>query len=282
MSAENRDFKGVWIPKEIWLNESLSVVEKCLIAEIDSLDKGLKGCFAGNGYLGKFIGVSEGRCANIICDLKKRGFIEQVYFDGRERGLRVVNSHKREISFHENVKADFTKTLEQTTRKREHINTVINTGYNNNTNQSGEFFPDQEAEKKEAPPVPQPPPAEKQVADLKTAIEVCSLWCEQNPDQIEYWKGIARKKLTDEELKTEIARFFSYYFRTTESEAHICRTNPLKFFQDGFLGWLPGVGSQRNNNAITGQNNNKRKSYKEQQYELAERVVKDRERLSFE
>jgi hypothetical protein len=25
---ENRDFKGVWIPKEVWLNENLSIIEK--------------------------------------------------------------------------------------------------------------------------------------------------------------------------------------------------------------------------------------------------------------
>ena len=34
----NRDFKGVWIPKEIWLNPDLTLVEKCLLVEIDSLD----------------------------------------------------------------------------------------------------------------------------------------------------------------------------------------------------------------------------------------------------
>lgn len=105
----HRAFKGVWIPKELWLNKDLSIIEKCLLVEIDSLDKG-EGCFAGNDYLSKFIGVSEGRCANMVSGLRKRGFVETVKSDGRKRWIRV--------------KADFTKTLRQTSQKREHSNTV--------------------------------------------------------------------------------------------------------------------------------------------------------------
>jgi len=125
---ENRDFKGVWIPKEIWLNTDLSIIEKVLLVEIDSLDNSDLGCFASNKYLAKFVQLSEGRVANIISDLKKRKFIIQVFFDGRNRGLRISKS---ESSFNENVKGEFTKTGKQSTRKREHNNTVNKT--NNNT-----------------------------------------------------------------------------------------------------------------------------------------------------
>ena len=104
---ENRDFKGVWIPKEIWLNTDLSIIEKVLLVEIDSLDNSERGCFASNEYLASFVQLSEGRVANIISDLKKRKFIIQVFFDGRNRGLRIS---KCESSFNENGKADFTKT----------------------------------------------------------------------------------------------------------------------------------------------------------------------------
>lgn len=142
-----RDFKGVWIPKDIWLNKELSILEKCLITEIDSLDNSDKGCFASNKYLSEFIGVSEGRCANIISDLKKREFIVQCFFDGRNRGLRlhenVKPTFKRESRVHENVKAEFTESLEHTSRKREHSNTVNNTGINTQDNKeiSKEILP---------------------------------------------------------------------------------------------------------------------------------------------
>ena len=124
---ENRDFKGVWIPKEIWLNTDLFIIEKVLLVEIDSLDNSDRGCFASNEYLAKFVQLSEGRVANIISDLKKRKFIIQVFFDGRNRGLRI---NKSESSFNENVKAEYTKTGKQTTRKREHNNTVNKTTNN--------------------------------------------------------------------------------------------------------------------------------------------------------
>jgi hypothetical protein len=41
---ENRKFKGVWIPKDLWLDKDLSMHEKCLLIEIDSLDNDEKGC----------------------------------------------------------------------------------------------------------------------------------------------------------------------------------------------------------------------------------------------
>jgi hypothetical protein len=138
---ENRDFKGIWIPKEIWLNTDLSIIEKVLLVEIDSLDNSERGCFASNEYLASFVQLSEGRVANIISDLKKRKFIIQVFFDGRNRGLRISKS---ESSFNENVKPDLTKTGKQTTRKREHNNTVNKTTNNTDyilSENSKEFSP---------------------------------------------------------------------------------------------------------------------------------------------
>jgi hypothetical protein len=138
---ENRDFKGIWIPKEIWLNTDLSIIEKVLLVEIDSLDNSERGCFASNEYLASFVQLSEGRVANIISDLKKRNFIIQVFFDGRNRGLRISKS---ESSFNENVKPDLTKTGKQTTRKREHNNTVNKTINNTDyilSENSKEFSP---------------------------------------------------------------------------------------------------------------------------------------------
>jgi hypothetical protein len=136
MENLERDFKGVWIKKEIWLNTNLSLIEKVLIVEIDSLDKSNRGCFASNEYLAKFVQLSEGRVANIISDLKKRDFLIQLFFDGRNRGLRI-NKHKCESSFNENVKPDLTKTGKRTSRKREYTNTDNNT-INNTTNISFE------------------------------------------------------------------------------------------------------------------------------------------------
>ena len=45
-----RDFKGVWIPKHIWLTDDLGWTEKMLLVEIDSLDRE-HGCFASNEHI---------------------------------------------------------------------------------------------------------------------------------------------------------------------------------------------------------------------------------------
>lgn len=43
--AEIRDFKGVWIPKEVWLDTRLNALDKVILTEIDSLDNGERGCY---------------------------------------------------------------------------------------------------------------------------------------------------------------------------------------------------------------------------------------------
>jgi hypothetical protein len=70
-----RDFKGVWIPKEIWLSEELNLQEKCLLVEIDSLSS-LGQCFASNDHFAKFLSLSKDRVSKMISGLKSKGFVE--------------------------------------------------------------------------------------------------------------------------------------------------------------------------------------------------------------
>ena len=134
---ENRDFKGVWIPKEIWLNSDLSIIEKVLLVEIDSLDNSERGCFASNEYLAKFVQLSESRVAHIISDLKKREYIIVVFTDGRNRGLKL---HPQQSRFAKNSKAESLKTTNQSSRKQQHSNTVNNTVNNTDYNSSQNKF----------------------------------------------------------------------------------------------------------------------------------------------
>jgi hypothetical protein len=124
---ENRDFKGVWIPKEIWLNTDLSIIEKVLLVEIDSLDNSDRGCFASNEYLAKFVQLSESRVAHIISDLKKREYIVVVFTDGRNRGLKL---HPQQSRFAKNSKAESLKTTKQSSRNQQHNNTINKTDNN--------------------------------------------------------------------------------------------------------------------------------------------------------
>lgn len=74
----DRNFKGIWIPKEIWLNEDLSIQEKVFLVEIDSLDNE-NGCFASNDYFAKFFKLSKNRCSEVIKGLETKGLVNITY-----------------------------------------------------------------------------------------------------------------------------------------------------------------------------------------------------------
>lgn len=89
-----RDFKGVWIPKHIWLNEELSMLDKVLLVEIDSLDNSERGCFASNKYLADFCQCSESAVSKSISKLIKMGLLSIKNFDGRKRELKSFMSRR--------------------------------------------------------------------------------------------------------------------------------------------------------------------------------------------
>lgn len=73
--ATNREFRGVWIPAHVWLNKDLSLQEKVLLVEIDSLQHPERGCFKTNKSLGEFIGLSPSRVSHIVSKLEKDGWL---------------------------------------------------------------------------------------------------------------------------------------------------------------------------------------------------------------
>ena len=65
--GEFRDFKGVFIPKEIWLTSELTPTEKLVWAEINSLDREF-GCVADNPHFSKVLKLSERQVQDYIND----------------------------------------------------------------------------------------------------------------------------------------------------------------------------------------------------------------------
>lgn len=130
-----RDFKGVWIPKEVWLDENLTWMEKLLLVEIDSLDKE-KGCFASNAYFGEFFKLSGSRISEIIKGLVEKGYITSfLLYDGKQVKQRILTPtlpiRKTEWGIR--------KTEEGYSEKAKDNNTVINNTINN-TNKSSNIF----------------------------------------------------------------------------------------------------------------------------------------------
>lgn len=89
----NRDFKGIWIPKEIWFNSELTAIEKVLLAEIDSLDND-QHCTASNQYFADFLGCGVTTVSIGISKLEKLGYISRLNKDNRYRILKSNVSRK--------------------------------------------------------------------------------------------------------------------------------------------------------------------------------------------
>lgn len=103
-----RDFKGVWIPREVWLSDELSLMEKVLFVEIHSLDNE-RGCFASNSYFAKFFGISDRQIRNVIGSLKSKGFVIVTVRNRNERTIRTAGKWKR-ISSEELKKLAYLKS----------------------------------------------------------------------------------------------------------------------------------------------------------------------------
>ena len=89
-----REFKGVWIPREIWLSRDLSLMEKVLFVEIDSLDNE-RGCFASNRHFAAFFGVSDRQIRTYLNSLREKGFITITVRNRNERVIRVALKYAR-------------------------------------------------------------------------------------------------------------------------------------------------------------------------------------------
>lgn len=108
MEELNRDFKGIWIPKGIWLDKRLNALDKIILVEIDSLDATEEGCYASNKYLADFCQCTETKISTSIKKLVELGYIKITSFDGRKR---YIKSRLKEIERQtlKNLKADFKK-----------------------------------------------------------------------------------------------------------------------------------------------------------------------------
>ena len=133
---QKRDFKGVWIPKEIWLSTDLKVMEKLILVEIDSLDNE-DGCFASNEHFSKFFSLSKNRCSEIIKSLEKKGYIkiDYIYQEGSKAiSRRVIRCVRNIDGGIRNIDNPIRKTEEGYSENREDNNTSFNNTFNNTSN----------------------------------------------------------------------------------------------------------------------------------------------------
>ena len=94
--SDQRAFRGIWIPRELWLTDKLSLQEKVMLVEIDSLQHPERGCFKSNRKLAEFFQLSPSRVSAIVSSLTEKGMVrvEQVREDKRviERRIYMAGS----------------------------------------------------------------------------------------------------------------------------------------------------------------------------------------------
>lgn len=123
-----RDFKGVWIPKRVFLDERLNAIEKIILIEIDSLDaEDSEGCYASNEYLANFCKCSMTKVSTSISKLIKLGYLYVSKNDGRKRYLksRLSNSESQDFKKSESDLPEMKESNNSEEYSRDEINSNI-------------------------------------------------------------------------------------------------------------------------------------------------------------
>lgn len=129
-----REFLGIWVPKEIWLAKDLTIFEKVIYSEICSLD-GENGCSKNNEYFMEFTGASQWTVSCAMTNLKNKGLIRQVYFDGRNRVLKAVKPEIKGFNNNETSENHYTDKRETKGRL---VKITIQTSENHKAENNGE------------------------------------------------------------------------------------------------------------------------------------------------
>lgn len=126
-----RDFKGVWIPKEIWLAEDLSWTEKILLVEIDSLAKNDE-CFATNEHFAQFLHLKKDTVSKAISSLKNKGYIE-ITLQYREGTKEIIKRIINPIPYRKKILEGIGKKSDTPIGKKSYDNNTNINNTNNNT-----------------------------------------------------------------------------------------------------------------------------------------------------
>lgn len=199
---ESRDFKGIWIPKEIWLSSDLTLQEKVFLVEIDSLDNE-NSCYANNKYFADFFGLSKTRVSLVIKSLIEKGYITStiIYKEGSKQILkRVLKVCYRPY---------LTKVIDPTQGKLKDNNILNNTVNNiiNNTSNKG-------TEK-------EPPAPFKEILTMFNNICVSYPTLRKMSDE--------RKKHVRARLKDYTLDDFEEMFKIAEASSFLKGNNPRKW-----------------------------------------------------
>ncbi len=115
-----REFLGIWIPAEVWLDQRLTMTEKAFMAEVESFSKNGKTFHKSNDTIRQQYGITPKTVQRIIKKLVELELLE-CYFNGRVRHLSLGSMGKMTTLPGKNddsasSKFPHTNTVERTTK----------------------------------------------------------------------------------------------------------------------------------------------------------------------
>ena len=115
-----REFLGIWIPAEVWLDDRLTITEKAFLAEVESFSKNGKTFHKSNDTIRQQYGITPKTVQRIIKKLVQLELLE-CYFNGRVRHLSLGSMGKMTSLPGKNddsasSKFPHTNTVERTTK----------------------------------------------------------------------------------------------------------------------------------------------------------------------
>ena len=124
-----RNFKGVWIPAKVWLDRDLTLVDKALLAEIESFTGNGRSFMKSNETIQAEYGISRNTIGRSLRKLAERGFVD-VTFNGRVRCVttRAGCIPKMGRQTTQNGEAESPNDTSTNTRERTKENTVKKKG----------------------------------------------------------------------------------------------------------------------------------------------------------
>ena len=152
MNDYSEDFKGVWFPRNLWLDRNISFVEKSILVVIKNLDKSDEHCWATNNYLADFLQCSVPTITRAITHLKELKYIEEVEWwkTGVCRKLKVTIDiadypNQNDYTHNQNDEGTLIKMIRGSNQNDEGPsskwlpNNIYNNIYNNNIRQTENF-----------------------------------------------------------------------------------------------------------------------------------------------
>lgn len=105
----NLNWKGIWMPMEILIDDKLSDKEKIIYAMVIYLSKENQYCFLTNKTISELLNISVTQVSNLINSLKKKKYIdtEIIYKENTKQAemrklipIKNDSTHLRKVKYH--------------------------------------------------------------------------------------------------------------------------------------------------------------------------------------